>query len=601
MCGIAGAVGPGATRAAVERAIDALHHRGPDASGVWEAPSGGAIVGAVRLRIVDTSQAGDQPMTSVDGNIVVAFNGELYNFRDLRAGLERRGHRFRTATDTECLVHLYEESAGAVDVLLNQLRGMFAFSIWDERRQRLLLARDRLGIKPLHFVERHGVFGFASEARALVAGGLASGDPDVSAVRAAIPWGFFPGGHSIFDGVREVPPGHHLVRDRGRSTLRQWWQPQIEPDVALSDPNEARSEMASALDDAVARQLIADRPVGCFLSSGTDSVAVATTAARHGLMTALTVTFPEQDETDEGEAAAAVAKSLGIEHSVVPVTGKDAAIALRTALGDLDRPTGDAFNTWLVSRAAHDGGLVVALAGTGGDELFGGYHTFEAVPRLALMHSLIKVVPKSARRSLVARSKFGSRIGRSVDGSGGYSGSYAAVRSLFSGAETLRLGGLPASAAEVSGLAARDAVTILELTHYLPHQLLADTDSASMAHSLEVRVPLLDDAVVATALATPWKVRTAHGKRLLRQAAGIELTVPKRTFTLPFDRWMREELRAPVEEGLLSEALPFAELIPLSGRQEIWKGFERGDVHWSRPWWIAMLRLWPGANGLSWK
>lgn len=600
MCGVAGIVGQQASAAAVRRAVEALHHRGPDASGVHVSRSGAAVVGAVRLRIIDVSDAGDQPMVSEDGSIAVAFNGELYNFRELRAGLQRRGHQFRTGTDTECLIHLHEEMAGDDEGFVSRLRGMFALAVWDERRQRLLLARDRVGIKPLVYIERQGSLAFASEARALVAAGIASGEPDLDAIRSSIAWGVIPAPATAFAGVRHLLPGHLLTWEAGRARTVRWWRPDLQPDPALVDRDHARREMAAALDDAVARQLVADRPVGCFLSSGTDSTAIATVAARHGLVRAFTVTFPEDPETDEGDDAARTAATLGLEHIRVPVTGSEAAKLLPEALAGYDHPTADAFNTWLVCRAVKDAGLVVALAGTGGDEVFGGYATFRIVPKLASLSPFLQKLPAKTAAALAARTGAGSAARRALAAERGISGAYAAVRSLFAPEEAMRLGGIPARVDTVHDLPPIDAVTLLELSRYLPDQLLADTDNVSMAHSLEVRVPLLDDAVVATALATPWAIRTSGSKDHLRTSAGMSAAIPKKTFTLPFDRWMSDQLKPAVAEGLLSDDLAFADLIPGSARKALWESFLSGHVHWARPWSIAVLRLWPSANNLSW-
>jgi asparagine synthase (glutamine-hydrolysing) len=279
----------------------------------------------------------------------------------------------------------------------------------------------------------------------------------------------------------------------------------------------------------------------------------------------------------------------------------------------MDQPTSDGVNTWLVSRAAHDAGLVVALSGVGSDELFGGYPSFHLVRRVAGAARILRPLPRSLRRraagAILARQP-GTPPSRVLMASLGLGGSYLAVRGLLGFGDLARLGALrwigeqdaiqmftPASPATPD---AADAVALLELDRYLRNQLLRDTDVMSMAHSLEVRVPLLDDRVVVAALATPSAIRNRSGKALLQEAAGARVQGPKRGFTLPFDTWLRGPLRSPLQDLVLSEDLPFTWLLPANGRRDLWRAFERGRVHWSRPWAIGMLRLWAEVHGLRW-
>jgi asparagine synthase (glutamine-hydrolysing) len=297
----------------------------------------------------------------------------------------------------------------------------------------------------------------------------------------------------------------------------------------------------------------------------------------------------------------------------VPVLGTDVAEAIGEVVLAMDQPTSDGVNTWLVSRAASQAGLVVALSGLGGDELFGGYPPFQMVPKVARVAGPLGLAPHRARRgvaSVEASRHPGSRLGR-VAGSGrGMAGAYRAVRGLFSGQDLERLGALPWIGAR-DGYAMftppepppgdpADRVASLELTRYMRNQLLRDTDQMSMAHSIEVRVPLLDDRFVDTALAVPASMRNRGEKALLQRAAGINTSGPKRGFTLPFEAWMRGPLHGWTREAVLSDRLPLGWLVDRPGRERLWSAFEDGRVHWSRPWAVAVLRAWADANELRW-
>jgi asparagine synthase (glutamine-hydrolysing) len=294
------------------------------------------------------------------------------------------------------------------------------------------------------------------------------------------------------------------------------------------------------------------------------------------------------------------------------VSGADVAAALTDIAAAMDQPTGDGVNSWLVSRAAHEAGLVVALSGVGGDELFGGYPSFRLVPRVAAITDALRIGPIALRRRVagaVATRRPGSPGSRVLMASPGFGGAYLAVRCLFGARDLDRLGALRwigehdtarSSPRPADDDRPGDAVALLEIDRYLLNQLLRDTDVMSMAHSLEVRVPLLDDRVVAAALATPSSIRNRPGKALLQEAVGLRQEGPKRGFTLPFDRWMRGPLHEPMRELVLSTDLPLPWLMTPRGRRDLWAAFEGGRVHWSRPWAVGMLRLWAEQHDLRW-
>ena len=605
MCGVAGVVGTARElpRAAVEQALVAIRHRGPDAAGV-RAYRGrrSAVLGATRLRVRDLSVGADQPMANEEDTTCLVYNGELYNADELRADLEQAGCRFRTRSDTECVLHLYDHLDGDVNELLGRLRGMFALAVWDDRRGRLLLARDRLGIKPMAWAPTGDGLAFASEARALVDTGLAPRRLDRAALGSYLAWGSIPHPVTMFEGVSRLCPGELLVWEGGDPVVHRWWQPTLGRPLVTSR-EEAVALVETAVEDAVTRHLVADRTVGLFLSGGTDSGAVAAVAARSGRVDAVTAAFPEERGLDEGAAAAAVADRLGLRHVTVPVVGADVVAMLPGFVEGLDQPSADAINSWVVCKAATDAGLVVALSGVGGDELFAGYPSFQLVPRVRSLARLLQMTPDPVRRRVaryLVRGHPAARAVRLLSAQPTTPSAYQAVRGMFAGIEVDALGLSPSSPARPvpSAHEAVDAITALELDTYLANQLLPDLDSVSMAHSLEVRVPLLDDVVVASALAVPAAHRLG-GKQLLADAVGIVRQSPKQPFTMPFEQWMRGPLRATVEEALRSERLPFAAELPSSFRDGLWTAFEQRRVHWSRTWAIAMVRLWGADNDLG--
>jgi asparagine synthase (glutamine-hydrolyzing) len=607
VCGIVGWVGGRnvqANEAHVREAVSRLKHRGPDGNRV-ERMDGRmtAILGSTRLRVLDLSPNADMPMSTDDGLVRIAYNGELFNHRELRSGLRAGGHNFKTGADTECLVHLYEDWADDVDSFLAQLRGMFAVTIWDARRQRLILARDRLGIKPMVYSIQSSSIAFASESRSLVASGLASDEPDRHALGQYIQWGWIPGPRTAFRQVTRLPPGHYLTWSDKGAELRRWWKPTRladSGDVALED---AVKGLGAALDDGMRRHVDADRPVGVFLSSGIDSGVVATLAAKHGVARGITVTFPEVPSLDEASGAHQLAARLGIEHIMVPITGRDLAGSLSGALAGMDQPTVDSVNTWLVSRAAAQSGLVVALSGLGGDELFSGYGLSLALPRALALSRVLSRAPSRPLEMVAAAAaarRPGGRASRIIGSPATEFGAYRAIRGLFGVADLHALGVVNLGRPDDGRRDGLDAVTSLDLNHYLPDQLLLETDAASMSHSLEVRVPLLDDAFVEEALGLPIDLRIAEGKRLITAATGFVPQPKKRGFVLPYEHWLKGSLRDTVREALLSEQLPLSDFLRHEGRKRVWEAFIDGRTDWRRPWAIAVLRMWPTANGLKW-
>ncbi len=645
MCGICGvAFAPrNAEAAARARAMAAaMRHRGPDEEGFLEneARAPGLALGMRRLSIIDLA-GGSQPIWNETRDVAVIQNGEIYNYRDLRERLSLCGHRFATQADTEVLLHAWEEWG---EDSLNELRGMFAFALLDLRERYaaapiLFLARDPLGIKPLYYTQNADGFAFASEVRTLLAGGAASKRLSQDALTAYLLFGSVSEPVTLLEGIFSLPPGHrmllHLPDRRRTPRARPWWDPEHSP--AARDPRKPRNLSSAAkrlrplLEDAVRAHLIADVPVGLFLSSGLDSGAIAALAAREQAgIQSFTLTFPGT-AFDEAELARTVAARCGTKHTEVPLSGDTVLARMEEALGALDQPTMDAVNTYFVSWAARKVGLKVALSGLGGDELFAGYPTFLDAPRLSRLVHGAWFVPAALRRAfspLVAA--FAGRnnspdAGRKAAAAwtfpDGLPHPYYFARALFPpgrldriieprfrpstvGADGITLeptwlGWLERTASETRKLEPVAGISWLEMRTYMASTLLRDTDSVSMAQSLEVRVPLLDTPVVEFAGALPDRARSCTGvqKALLVEAMSDllpqeTLAQKKRTFTLPWEEWLRGPLRGRVEGSFAEPAPSLAPFLRPGGVRAVWSEFVAGKTSWSRPWSLYVLNEW---------
>jgi asparagine synthase (glutamine-hydrolysing) len=573
MCGICGlATRSGPVDPERLRAMSAtLVHRGPDSDGhLVDGPVG---LAARRLSIIDL-ETGDQPIANEDGTVYVVQNGEIYNYRELRAGLEHAGHRFATRSDTEVLVHLYEEHG---DAFAQRLRGMFAVALWDARRRRLVLARDPFGIKPLYYrVAEDGLL-FASELRA-----LPRGEIDFEALEAFLAFNSVPGPYSIFREVRKLPPGHLLVWEDGEARVSRFARPAPVPasDVRRENEDGLAEELRARLRDSVRAHLIADVPVGVLLSGGVDSSTLAALAAQESSEPVHTFSIGfEERSFDELDDARAVAQLYGTRHEEL-VLRPDAALLLPALADAFDEPFADssALPTYLVSQLAARH-VKVALSGEGGDELFGGYYTYAAdllalrVGRLApFARPLVERLPSSSRRA-----SFDYKAKRFVRAAGlPPLERHHAWKEIFSAeARAELLGSDPLSAsrldpvdllrarfAETEGAELLARLQDVDLGTYLVDDLLVKTDRASMAHSLEARVPYLDPLVagLAQALPTRLKVSGLRKKRLLRQAAAPLLPRRivygrKRGFSIPAAAWLRGELEPFARDVLSPETL----------------------------------------------
>ncbi|MBW8741333.1 MAG: asparagine synthase (glutamine-hydrolyzing) [Gaiellaceae bacterium] len=567
ICGIASAHGP----ADVDRLAamsETLVHRGPDSFG--EHVDGPVALAARRLSIIDL-ETGDQPIGNEDGSVHVVQNGEIYNYRELRRELERSGHRFRTHGDTEVLLHLYEEHG---DAFASRLRGMFAIAIWDARRRRVVLARDRFGIKPLYYRHVDGELAFASELRA-----LPRGEIDHDAVAAFLAFNAIPAPLTIFRDTRKLEPGHILVwYDDGHVRVERFARPAPvdAADVRTDDDAELVEELRARMRDSVRAHLVSDVPVGVLLSGGVDSALLAALAAEETAEPVRTFSIGfEERSFNELADARRVAERYGTQHREL-VLRPDAALLLPALADAFDEPFADssALPTYLVSQLAA-GDVKVALSGEGGDELFGGYYTYVAdllaarVGGLArLARPLVDLLPSSdAKASFDYKAKRFVRAAHlpPLERHHGWKEIFSAdARAELTG----RMNGfdpvdvLRRRYAETTGADELARLQDVDLGTYLVDDLLVKTDRASMAHSLEARVPYLDTAVTNLALALPTrlKVRGLDKKVLLRKAA--EPLLPreivhgkKRGFSIPAAAWLRGDLEPFARETLSPDTM----------------------------------------------
>ena len=552
MCGIYGAFSTDAERPiradVLERMAHALAHRGPDGGGRHLTGSFG--MGMCRLSIIDLT-GGDQPMSNEDGTVWVVFNGEIYNYRELTADLIARGHRFATASDTEVLVHLYEEYG---ERCVEPLRGMFAYAIWDGARRELLLGRDRLGIKPLFYAATPAGFLFGSELKALIQSPWLSPRLDRRGLTAYLQYGYVPDPLSILDGVAKVPPGHTLSIRSGRPGVPlRYWQPtgHFKAEAAAGGEAQIAEDLWERLEEAVRFHLVSDVPVGAFLSGGVDSTAVVSIMARatRRPIKTFSVGFRE-DRYNELPHARQVAQAYGTEHHELLVEPNDLKV-LEELLSSFDEPFADssAIPTYLVSRLARQH-VKVVLSGDGGDELFAGYDRYVVDHRRRYLGLLGDMGFGAALRTASALLPVGCGRNTLYNLSLPRLQRYADAVSLFP-RQALRaiLPDADASRVDIASLADPDLDALsqlqdLDLKTYLPGDILTKLDRMSMANSLEARVPLLDHPLVEFACSLPPELRLRAGitKYLLKRALdgrvpAEALTRPKQGFAVPLESW----------------------------------------------------------------
>lgn len=635
MCGIAGISGR-APAESIHKMVDAMRRRGPDDSGVFVDDA--FALGHARLSIIDLSPRARQPMAHANGSLVIVYNGETYNFQQERALLEQNGHRFLSQSDTEVVLHLYEEYG---DSFLLRLRGMFALAIYDKRhgpgRERLLLARDQLGIKPLLYAETRGSLVFASEMKALLASGLVEPQIDPEALRLLLTFGSVTQPRTIVKGVNMLLPAHRLIFEAGSVRVDRYWSLSANrhPGIKTLPYPEQVALIRGALTESVRLQMISDVPVGAFLSGGIDSSILVGLMARETSQRIRTcsVGFGQEgvgiDETDDAEKIAAF---IGTNHSRIVVDGRDVADNILSIAAALDQPSVDGVNSWFVSRASRQG-VTVALSGTGGDESFGGYPWFITMVLEAqrFKHPSLRQYAGSFLQSAVFNGLASTCLAGRLEqhrGAGSFLARYARTYNIFGSVGAARMlsrdmrkmtfcGREMAidllNADELADAKPLERVSALCMRGYLQNQLLRDIDAVSMSHSLEVRVPYLDVPLIDLALSLSQESKlsdlsgVAHpesasyretGTKKILVDIGRELLPPgmdeqpKRGFAMPFAAWMAADLRDVVSDSLSDETIRNRGLFNPHQVRRLKEDFAGGRAGWPQPWLLMMTELW---------
>jgi asparagine synthase (glutamine-hydrolysing) len=621
MCGICGFWTSGAGHRHEQLAMtDKLEHRGPDESGFHlqsvpyldDGKTGTLGLGHRRLSIIDLSRNASQPMFNETRSVALIFNGEIYNFRDLRRDLLERGHRFVSKSDSEVIVHGYEEWGEAV---FSKLNGMFACAVWDESARRLLLARDRVGIKPLYYYFRDGLFLFGSELQSLQAHSSFEAVLDLDSLGRYLEFSYMPAPRSIYRNTYKLLPGEYLVFENGSIRTHRYWdladtQPQSETDLSYS---EAAAQFESLLLDSVKKRLVSDVPLGVFLSGGYDSSLVVAIMKAVGTprIDTFTVGFKEDRFNEAGEARA-ISEHIGTRHHELTVTPGETLAAMDELAALYDEPFGDpsALPAFLVSKFARDSGMTVALSGDGGDELFCGYPRYRSTNRLVNFLRLPSPLRQLGTSFLRNWSPGRIRnLGRNID--------FDTLPALYRHRMSTWKDGCAATLVLMDGskrqglyfdeifrkFNTRELMNLLSLVDihtYMVDDILTKVDRASMAVSLEVRVPLLDHRIVEFAVSLPaaYKNRSGQGKRLLKTVSEKLippelLNRPKRGFAIPVEPW----LKGPLKNLLLNELAPAKlnqeGLLRSDMVSKVVSGYMSGHYHCDRLIWsLLMLEFW---------
>ncbi len=621
MCGINGILGLKDLKLAKEK-VQAMNikmkHRGPDDKGVFV--NDDIVLGHRRLSIIDLSAAGHQPMSSYDGRYHIVYNGELYNFKELKfeltrviSGSNQQAYFFQTNTDTEVIIAAYARWG---DECVNHFNGMFAFAIWDNLKKELFIARDRLGIKPLYYIYTNNTLAFSSEIRSPLASELIPRQLDENSLVDYLRYQTVHAPDTIVKGVKMLMPGHYLKSNNGKITIHCYWN--LKKNINHASDGKSYSEVCedvnTLLTKAVERRLIADVPFGAFLSGGIDSSAIV------GLMSKVStekvktfsVTFDES-EFSESKYAQLIAKKFNTDHHEIKLNPSDFLKELPNALKAMDHPSGDGPNTYIVSKATKEAGITMALSGLGGDELFAGYDVFKRSLELN-KKAWLNVVPKFMRgaggnvltkvKPGVAAEKISEFLKQD---SINFESFYPLSRQVLMDKEIasilkkkeLTANKVSAIIDDSLGINSQiSQVSIAEISTYMQNVLLGDADQMSMAHALEVRVPFIDYTLVEYVLGVPDKYKsTKSPKKLLVDALGDLLPSeivnrPKMGFTFPWKDWMQNEMKGFCEQKIIS--LSKRKLFNEKEVVELWNKFLKNDpkITWSRIWILVVLESW---------
>ena len=631
MCGVFGIVGSSDSEVA-NRVSRGMYHRGPDDNGIWfDNTDTPVTLVNTRLAIIDLSEAGHMPMLSHNSEVAITYNGEVYNFPEIRADLEKLGYTFVSNSDTEVILSAYQHWG---DDCVNRFRGMFAFLIWDIRKQRLFAARDRLGIKPLYWSMAGNDLILGSELKTLLASGLIEPTMNYQALHHYLTFYAVPPPLTMLQDVHSLLPGHCLTWEKGTVSVRQYWDLPVMKSLDRKDIKydevETRLELRRLLEESIELRMVSDVPVGAFLSGGVDSSAVVALMARltgERLKTFSVGYDIEGKSMDERYYAELVAKQYDTDHNEVVISGKEVAAQLSNFVCAMDQPTGDGLNTYLVSRATSNH-VKVALSGLGGDELFAGYNQYRYLMNADRISRLWNRSPKLAKS--LGRTLFSGLAGLSGRSAlaevpewleSGFLHRYLRTRTLFneeSKTALYRSEMLERQSATVPSSGLLDPylnydehdpimkVTRLELKSYMSHMLLRDTDVTSMAHSLEVRVPLIDHKLVEFAASITASMKL--GNSYLGKFAGptkVVLTdaltdvLPKQIlqrkkqgFFMPVRSWMLNDLEPIVSEALSSDSVSRRGIFDPGVVNGLRNDFENGRESYMKVWALLMLELW---------
>jgi asparagine synthase (glutamine-hydrolysing) len=576
MCGLAGFVGASVDLTSLAKSFQqSLHHRGPDDNGQFIDQAAQVALVHTRLAILDLSPAGHQPMQTADERFTIVFNGEIYNYRELREELVTAGVALKSHSDTEVLLHLYARDGCR---MLQRLEGMFALAIWDRPEQSLFLARDPLGIKPLYFWYDGRRLAFASEVRALLASQLFPAKLDPDAVYRFLLFGSVQEPDSLIDGVKQLPAGHWAIFKNGNLSTHQYWS--LTYSTEIDQPAIARKAVRSAFDESIRRHFVSDVPVGIFLSGGIDSTALVALARSAGYEALQTFCISFDDPAySEGSVAERTAQHFGTQHHDWKMSASEGRSLLGDFLECTDLPGIDGFNTFCVSLLARRHGLKVVLSGVGGDEFFGGYPSFARVPQLMKWRQKLHVFAEPCGLALNALAELTSsgraqqlrRLAVFLRSAGGAKAAYWTCRSIFTPQEAAKItreicGPAPGSSTDDSlgdlkeMPAIENVVGFLEASLYMRNQLLRDSDVMSMAHGLELRVPFVDQKLCDVVNTIAPSIRYQTNKQLILDAVPeIPRWVyekPKQGFRFPFESWAQQDWASQFREVEQSTAVP---------------------------------------------
>lgn len=607
MCGIAGYVNHSSADNSdvLDDMVGQIVHRGPDSSGKFISKNKKVALGIRRLSIIDLT-SGDQPISNETGDITVVYNGEIYNYRHLRKRLEKKGHRFKTKSDTEVLVHLYEEYGKE---MLEYLNGMFAFALWDEMKQKLFLARDRSGIKPLYYFQKGNLFVFGSEVKTIIKHPLYKKEIDQSSLSLYGYFGFFPGEKTIFKGINKLLPGHSLIFKKSKLQINKYFNLAVDKDVEKHSLDELMKE-------SVRLQLQADVPVGVFLSGGLDSSLITYYISKLAKLKSFSISF-DVPGYDESEYAREVAKKFGTKHYSDTFKPSDVVSIFHKVAEKMDEPFADAafLPTYKLSKLARQH-VKVALSGDGADELFGGYPTYQAhlfskylsiFPKEVIEYirlllevmpeSLINLIPTSFKD--YSKKELASILLKGVK-KDIFSRHMFLMRTFFLGSNPLfgepKLGRISKLVPNLAKFEYAKRAQVIDYHTYLPDDFFFKVDRASMYNSLEVRVPYMDNDIIDFAFSTSKKhIDMFKTKKVFRRLVSEKIPEiarrPKRGFGVPLGKWFNEELKDFAKENLNN-----MKLYELAGKDEIekvWKEYENGkESNAGTIWMLIVLSGW---------